>query len=303
MDLEKQAIDILQTFAGNEPYQLGYSGGKDSDVILHLAKKAVVPFIAVHNHTTVDAPETVYYVREKVKRGEVVVEYPRKSMWQLIVEKGYPPTRLSRYCCLEFKERSGKGKKVVTGVRKFESRNRAENGGIVKILNPRKELREKVDDVNFHSTKQGGVVVLNYENSEVHRTVENCYRTSKTLVNPILEWDDEFLWWYIRHEEIEINPLYKNGCPGGCNRIGCIGCPLSGKSREEDFYRYPKYKEIYIRTFDRMLDERKRKGLEVYNWKSGVNVFDWWMEDENIDGQYSMDFDGAELVGFKEKGI
>lgn len=39
MDLEKQAIDILQTFTGNEPYQLGYSGGKDSDVILHLAKK------------------------------------------------------------------------------------------------------------------------------------------------------------------------------------------------------------------------------------------------------------------------
>lgn len=147
------------------------------------------------------------------------------------------------------------------------------------------------------------MVVLNYENSEVHRTVENCYRTSKTLVNPILEWDDEFLWWYIRHEKIEINPLYKNGCQGGCNRIGCIGCPLSGKSREEDFYRYPKYKDIYIRTFDRMLAERRRKGLEVYNWKSGINVFDWWMEDENIDGQYSMDFDGADLVGFKEKGI
>lgn len=65
MDLEKQAIDILQTFAGNEPYRLGYSGGKDSDVILHLAKKAGVPFTAVHNLTTVDAPETVRYVRSK----------------------------------------------------------------------------------------------------------------------------------------------------------------------------------------------------------------------------------------------
>lgn len=44
MDLEKQAIDILQAFAGNEPYQLGYSGGKDSDVILHLAKRAECRF-------------------------------------------------------------------------------------------------------------------------------------------------------------------------------------------------------------------------------------------------------------------
>ena len=29
---------------------------------------------------------------------------------------------------------------------------------------------------------------MNYDNSEVHRMVESCYRTSKTLVNPILEW-------------------------------------------------------------------------------------------------------------------
>lgn len=153
MNLEKQAIDILQTFAGGEPYQLAYSGGKDSDVILYLAKKAGVPFAAVHNLTTVDAPETVRYV--KSKKG-VTIEYPKKTMWQLIVEKTYPPTQKSRYCCAELKERSGKGKKVVTGVRKFESRKRAENGGIVKILNPRKELREKVDDVNFRSTRQGG---------------------------------------------------------------------------------------------------------------------------------------------------
>lgn len=301
MDFEKQAIDILQAFAGNEPYQLGYSGGKDSDVILHLAKKAEVPFQAVHNLTTVDAPETVRYVRSK---PGVIIEYPEKSMWRLIVETGYPPTRLSRYCCAELKEKSGKGKKVITGVRKYESKQRAENGGVVKILNPRKDLREKVDNVNFRSTKKGGVVVLNYENSDVHRIVENCYRTSKTLVNHILNWDDEFLWWYIRKEDIEINPLYKGGCPGGCNRIGCIGCPMAGKKeRYKEFAQYPKYKEAYIKAFERMLIERKRKGLDVYNWKNGKAVFDWWIEDENIDGQYSMDFEGTELIGFNEKGI
>lgn len=104
MDLEKQAIEILQTFSGDEPYQLGYSGGKDSDVILHLAKKAGVPFQAVHNLTTVDAPETVRYVRSK---PEVIIEYPKMSMWQLIVKHKTPPTRLFQYCCAELKERSG----------------------------------------------------------------------------------------------------------------------------------------------------------------------------------------------------
>ena len=154
MDLEKQAIDILQTFAGIEPYQLGYSGGKDSDVILHLAKKAGVPFRAVHNLTTVDAPETVRYVRSK---PEVTIEYPKYSMWQLIVKHKTPPTRLFRYCCEELKEYSGKGKKLITGVRKAESRKRAENQGIVTFTNPNKEIKRSVDEVNFHSTIAGGV--------------------------------------------------------------------------------------------------------------------------------------------------
>lgn len=153
MNLEKQAIDILRTFAGNEPYQLGYSGGKDSDVILHLAKKAGVPFVAVHNLTTVDAPETVRYIKSK---PEVLIEYPKLSMWKLIVKHKTPPTRLVRYCCAELKERSGIGKKVVTGVRKAESRKRAENQGIVTFTKPNKEIKQNVDDVNFHLTAAGG---------------------------------------------------------------------------------------------------------------------------------------------------
>ena len=153
MDLEKQAIDILQAFAGNEPYQLGYSGGKDSDVILHLAKKSGVPFCAVHNLTTVDAPETVRYVRSK---AEVTIEYPKYSMWQLIVKHKTPPTRLFRYCCEELKEYSGKGKKLITGVRKAESRKREENQGFVTFTKPKKEIKRSVDEVNFHSTIAGG---------------------------------------------------------------------------------------------------------------------------------------------------
>jgi len=219
MDLEKQALEILRTFEGDEPYQLGYSGGKDSDVILHLAGKSGVRFQAVHNHTTVDAPETVRYVRSK--KG-VVISYPPMSMWELIVKHKTPPTRRMRYCCEELKEYSGIGKKVITGVRKSESRNRRQNQGFVTLTKPDRTARKLTDDELFLSNDKGGIVVMNYDNPEVHRMVESCYRTSKTLVNPILEWDDEYLWWYIRKEQIEINPLHEN-----FQRIGCIGCPMS----------------------------------------------------------------------------
>lgn len=71
MDLERNAIEILQTLCGNGGCVISDSGGKDSSVIKHLALKArqqySLPFSVQHNHTTVDAPETVYFVREEKK--------------------------------------------------------------------------------------------------------------------------------------------------------------------------------------------------------------------------------------------
>lgn len=79
---------------------------------------------------------------------------------------------------------------------------------------------------------------------------------------------------------------------------------MGGKNRWKEFAQYPKYKNLYLQAFDRMLKYREQCGnKDVIGWKNAQGVFDWWMEDKNIDGQYSMDFDGVDLVGFKEKGI
>ena len=48
---------------------------------------------------------------------EVIVDKAGITMWDLIVKKGMPPTRMVRYCCDVFKEGGGKGRIVVTGVR------------------------------------------------------------------------------------------------------------------------------------------------------------------------------------------
>lgn len=52
----------------HKPLLLTYSGGKDSDVMLDLAIKSEIPFEVMNSHTTVDAPETVYHIREVFKR-------------------------------------------------------------------------------------------------------------------------------------------------------------------------------------------------------------------------------------------
>lgn len=50
------------------PLYVGYSGGKDSTVLADLAIRAGVPIEIAHSHTTIDAPETVYFVRREMVR-------------------------------------------------------------------------------------------------------------------------------------------------------------------------------------------------------------------------------------------
>ena len=107
----------------DDGYWLAYSGGKDSNCILELAKMAGVKYRPVYNVTTIDAPELVRYI--KTDHPEVEFNRPRVSMMTRMVERtNGPPTRLSRWCCEEYKERGGKGMVKVIGVRAAESPRR-----------------------------------------------------------------------------------------------------------------------------------------------------------------------------------
>lgn len=287
IEKEKKAIQILQTFASDDPYYGCYSGGKDSDAIRILLGLSGVKYELHHNHTTVDAPETVYYVRSI---PDVIISKPEKTMWQLIVDKCFPPTRLARYCCDHLKERGGKYRKKVTGVRWAESKKRADNSDIVKIIGKPamvKKILEENGNVDFSINSYGGVV-LNTDNAESREVVESCYRSTSTLINPIIDWTDQDVWDFLHHYGCKSNPLYE--C--GYKRIGCIGCPLGGfASQKREFARYPQYKKLYMHAFDRMIKERERRGLPTV-WKSGAECMAWWTgEDIN---QLTFNFEGDE---------
>lgn len=278
MDREKEqrAIQYLKTFEPkSEPYYLCYSGGKDSDCIRILAELAGVKHDIVHNHTTVDAPETVRYIRSIPK---IEISYPELTMWQLIVKKKMPPTRLARYCCEKLKERGGMGRIKVTGVRWEESASRKESGGFVKIIGKKATTLKAAEEqgVDYRQTKQGGIV-LNNDNAETRRFVEHCYRTTSTMVNPIVDWSESDVWEFLHYYGCQSNPLYQ--C--GENRIGCIGCPMQNfKGMKRDFYKYPKYRALYVRAFDKMLLARKEAGLETSEaWSDGEHVMRWWVGD------------------------
>lgn len=272
MDKEKKAIERLKLASNmslqyyEKPLIVTTSGGKDSDVCIRLALNAGIPFEVQHNLTTADAPETVYHVRNTFKRLEnkgikCSFNYPtykgkRATMWNLIPQKLLPPTRIMRYCCLVLKEQSGKDRMITTGVRWDESVRRKNTRATYELF----------------ANKIENKILLN-DNDDTRRLFENCQLKAKRIVNPVIDWTNRDIWNYIHSENIPMNPLYS--C--GFDRVGCIGCPMAGKKRNLEFAKYPKYKENYIKAFDRMLEERKIRGKKT-KWKTGQEVFDRWIE-------------------------
>ena len=276
---EQKAIARLKAFEPADGYRLAYSGGKDSDCIKILSQLAGVKFEAVHNLTTVDAPETMRYIKSQPDiRIEKAYDNDGNhiTMWNLIVKKLMPPTRLVRYCCDELKERSGYGKVLITGVRWAESSNRKNNSGVVQVLNKPKHTQKFADKIGaeYHVSSKGGII-LNNDNDNARRLVEHCYAKQKTMINPIVDWDDNDVWDFLHHYGCKINPLYS--C--GFNRVGCIGCPIAARHQHAEFQRYPKYKQAYIRAFDKMVKRRMELGKPT-SWKTGSDVFNWWVGED-----------------------
>ena len=83
--------------------------------------------------------------------------------------------------------------------------------------------------------------------------VEMCYKTHTTTVNPIIDWTDGEVWEFLKQYNIPYCTLYDEGF----KRLGCIGCPMGSKEqREREFERYPKYKNLYMIAFQKMVENR-----------------------------------------------
>lgn len=150
--------------------------------------------------------------------SDISINYPKKSMWQLIEEHGLP-SRFRRYCCKELKEGGGEGRFVVTGVRWAESPKRATRGA-VEVSQSRNEKREH----------------YSFDNEGANQ-FKFCPTRGCKILNPIIDWKVGDVWAFIERFHLEYPAQYDEGW----SRLGCIACPM-GSNSERDFERYPTYR-------------------------------------------------------------
>lgn len=292
-DKVSQAINLLQLGSRmslhyyKQPLLICNSGGKDSLVLLELAKRAGIPFEVQHSHTTADAPETVRYVRQQMRDLELAgikchINMPtykgeRTSMWKLIESKGLP-TRWRRYCCTVLKETNGANRAIATGVRADESSQRASRGEF------EARGKTKADSYRVNAEDAAELFEDDVRRSPIEhddKFISACKVRGSTIVNPIIHWTNADVWKFIRCENLAYNPCYDMGF----NRVGCVGCPMAGaSSRSKEFAIWPKYQDAYMWALQRYLDAHPKQDAkgDLMSW------WHWWMEDGVINGQIDL---------------
>lgn len=207
---ERRAIKILRMYRGDDPIEVSYSGGKDSDVILALTKMAGIPYRAIYKNTTIDPPGTVQHCKD----NGVEVLMPKERFLDIIARKGLP-TRRARFCCEVLKEYKILDN-AVQGIRRSESTKRAKN----------------------YAEKEP-IICRNYSKSE-----------HVNVFLPILDWSDKDVADFVNAHGIKCHPLYYNEDGKFCveRRLGCIGCPMQSDNGVAYFVKYPKMLRQWIKA-------------------------------------------------------
>ena len=217
-----------------QPVEICYSGGKDSDVILELARMSGIKYRAIYKNTTIDPPGTI---KHALDNGCEVVR-PEKSFREIIEQAGIP-SRFRRSCCDWLKEYKILDYAVV-GIRRVESIKRAKN------YHEPEYCREYTKAIKARQY----MPILEWSDKDV----QDFINERGIKCHPL--YYDKKGTFYVRR------------------RLGCMGCPLKNKRlRLQDFKRYPNMVKMWCRAGQKYLDTHPDSNISEEYYENAFEWF------------------------------
>jgi phosphoadenosine phosphosulfate reductase len=214
---------------------VGFSGGKDSQVVYDLCKKSGIKFTAYFSHSF-ESKTTLSFIREYYP--DVVWRRNTKEGFFENIRKnhvGLLPTVECAYCCTDYKhnEKNSDACSIV-GVRREESKTRSK--------------RKVFEAKNKTTIKRNSALFSEY-------FTENCTGSGATSIiqlKPIVDWTENEVYEYLSINKIPLNPEYET-----FTRVGCVICPKANfDSNVKSLMKYPKLINAVISSRENSKNEK-----------------------------------------------
>ncbi len=240
--LGKNAINTIRGIVSrtehkNLPVYVSFSGGKDSLVVLDLARASLKQreLKAFFLNTGIEFPETVEFVRRFCREMEISLEEvdAGSAFWEQ-VEKFGPPAKDFRWCCKVCKLASAGDLEAGKGSCSLSSKD---TGSIAYLT---------IDGKRKHES---------FSRARIAASETNPFVPAQLNLFPIRDWKALEVWLYIYWRGLSYNPLYDLGF----ERVGCWLCP-SALAAE-----YARVKELHPEMYEKwntfLYEWAKSRGL------------------------------------------
>lgn len=223
--LENQSIFIFrEAYHHFKNIAMPWSMGKDSNVLIWLAKKAFcghIPFPVLHIDTTYEFPEMIEF-REWAKehyRLKLIVKINEEARARGVGYETHDPVTVThelKTVALQQVLTEYRFDALITGIRRDEDSTRAKE----RYFSPRNK------DFEWDYKDQPPEFWNQFTNS--------CAQGEHVRVQPLLDWTERDVWLYIEREKIPIPQMYfaRPGEDGKMRRYRSLGCWPITKSVE-----------------------------------------------------------------------
>lgn len=279
----EKTISVLEEAAaefGLENLVLGYSGGKDSEVLSHIIKHHwKKDILHIFSNTTCEFPETLKRVREKAMNEDIdiVMVSPDMSFNQVVKTHGFPmiSKNISKSIRIHNRTESSETEWKIKDY--MERREKKWVNALGCPFSDRCCDKLKKEPMRRFQKAFGvkcAIVGTTAEESR-QRTKEwiatgcNSFNGTNPKSMPLSIWTEKDIWEYIDKYNVKIAEIYKMGY----NRNGCLYCGFGVHLQKEGENRikmmkntHPHAYGVFLRNYAKYFDMMKELGYSGFEY-------------------------------------